>query len=258
MPKTVSPLARKFATILRNAEPTPEELDTITGKNVPQRVLLPHELKNALSQLVAKLHGMRAENSEEAANFLKAAWQKVMAKAIEHSDGLLVFVGYDLEPLLDAVHKVFLYMQKVKATDSDVDSVAQIYTQLSQLKAPPSTATKAPAKAISTIPYSFDVKQAQLRLNDLGYTPALDPDGKLGRLTKAALKWFREKNSSYISLDDEATIVAVLAGQKTEEDATAGITHEAPSSDPAAPPTWGVGASRLADTFDKIIKKASR
>ncbi len=42
-------------------------------------------------------------------------------------------------------------------------------------------------------PYPEEVRKVQRRLNSLGYTPALTPDGDYGAKTAAAVKWFQSR-----------------------------------------------------------------
>ncbi len=113
-----------------------------------------------------------------------------------------------------------------------------------------------PNKGSAPVEYRFDVKEAQKRLNALGYTPALNPDGKLGKLTRAALQWFREHYPANAGLNDESTIDAVVANQRDED--VAFPVDAPPAKLPAphyAPSTWGnTKASKLANEFAKTVQ----
>jgi len=253
MSKNITQLALKFSKLISLGEPTPEELDTITGKNVPQRVLLSNEVISSLSQLVDKLTVLGA--TQPAAD-IKAGFKKLMAHGISASDGVMVFTGYDLEPMLVAVHKAFLFLQETKASTDDIGKATDIYSALSQLSV--SKAPQKPALQTPVISKRLDVEQVQRRLTHLGYP--LTPDGKLGKLTRAGLKWFRDHNASVSHLDDEATIDAILEGQYEESKASIPVTEHRPGES-----TWGdsgwrndsvlsepTEASKLADRFEKL------
>jgi hypothetical protein len=252
MSQNITQLALKFSKLISLGEPTPEELDTITGKNVPQRVLVSWELKNKLSQLVDNWRN----RTEVIA--IKKAWQGLMANGVSSPDGIMVYGGGNLTPMLNALAALGALAQDPKTGTPEVElgEIHDMYVAFSQLK--PSQLLSAPVT--TTAPkaeYNFDVLHAQQILNSTEgpyhYSPKLDEDGRLGRFTRAALKWVRDNYLKDKNKTDAETIQSIIAGDEVE--------RKKNSPTPVATPTWGdsktespppTEASRLADKFEKL------
>jgi hypothetical protein len=250
MSKNITQLALKFSKLISLGEPTPEELDTITGKNVPQRVLISWDLKNKLSQLVDNWRN-RAEVIA-----IKKAWQGLMANGVSSPDGVMVYGGGNLTPMLNALTALGTLAQDPKTGTPEVElgEIHDMYVAFSQLSTPKIPTPKTPVSNDNVIePFNPKVKQVQEILNDLNYPYPLNPDGKLGPQTRLALKWFRTFRLGLNLLSDADTMNAVIQSNQsvvlpapTDKSSTWGDTKELP---PLPPPS----ASQLARRFSKII-----
>jgi hypothetical protein len=123
--------------------------------------------------------------------------------------------------------------------------VAASQAKMEQAQQAASTITIAPVEMVSKkapehkpIPFRQDVQTAQQKLNNLIMSGALnakplDPDGKLGGLTRGVLKAYKEQYMKVPSMTDEEAIKTVNAPRETQT--PAGGSNQ----------TWGVGGGGI-------------
>lgn len=182
--------------------------------------------QSKLMGLIQALAGNNATLSKE----LSDAFGRLAAKRTEEN-GSSFFIPEYVVQFLPVLDKVKVALNAAAPNGPEYNTAAALYDLFKSMTVP--SASKAPTPGHGGNPRRDDVEHAQKRLNSMimsGKLSAktLDSDGKMGPLTRAVLKAYKE-SIGVPSFTDEQIIAALNKGPEAPAAAT-----------PASNKTWGV------------------